>query len=181
VNFPLHQVKAQPAETKEKEKTDDAWEQAKREYYGEPSPERIASAYAEPYDGDKVNLLKTTLLEALNSAANLHGLSAKDFVTICVSGSANLSAAPARGSTSPVIGQFAPSPYVGPEIVTQRSFLTLRAAKSDIDAFASGKMDSAEFSRAAMAATYVGEPGRWSGGGAGYAPKPGIQYGLRKP
>ncbi|PWU18401.1 MAG: hypothetical protein C5B50_09440 [Verrucomicrobia bacterium] len=168
VGFPLHAAPAEPADAKQKRKTDSAWEQATRDYYGEPSPDKLSNTYAQAYDEQKVSALKAALIEGLKSASNIRGLNAKDSVTICVSGSASISAVPVP--RLPGQNAFEPGarPSQSPDAITQRSFLTLRATKSDIDGFASGKISAEEFSRTVKLTTYLGPAGRWSAPGAPY-------------
>jgi len=174
VEFPLHPSPRPPGAQKEGKQTDSAWEQAKREYYGEPAADKTLATFVEAYDERKVSALKEGLFEALKSAANIRGLKFNESIIVCVAGGGTTRAVPSRGMDG--AGRFVFSvPYTSPDAVTQGSFLTLRAKKTDIDAFASGKITPEEFSKAATVATYLGRAGGWSGPGIGYSAYPGAR------
>jgi hypothetical protein len=90
VNFPLLAPPAKAEPPKETSKADSAWDEARREIYGQPSDRRpiavTEGSPAEPYDADKVSELKDTLLEALKAASNIRELKSDDSVTVCVFG-----------------------------------------------------------------------------------------------
>jgi hypothetical protein len=158
VDFPVHPPARQLKEEKENRQLDSAWEEAKREYYGEPSGDKMP-AYVEAYDEEKVNALKGSLVEALKSAANIRGLNASDSIAICVSGGATRSVdtRPTREAADPFSSRTSDGHM---SVGVAGSFLTIHCKKSDVDAFASGKLTSEEFSKAIVPTTYLGSSGK---------------------
>jgi hypothetical protein len=159
--------------------TDSAWETAKREYYGEPSGQVVVASPGEEYDENKVSALKSTLLEALKSAANIRGLKSSDSLIVCVSGAASTVVRPVNvklwyRKRSDVALQYPQqNRFDGPEARGLGSLLTLRAKKPDIDALASGKLTPQEFSKVVAFATYPVRASQMSFGGPNYPDGPG--------
>jgi hypothetical protein len=141
---------------------DTAWETARQELYGGPaghrppglfSPTAAASPRAE-YDADKVARLQNDLLESLKSATQIRHLDPTDSITVSALGYSGretttrarmLSSArhEAFGSPSPVVRII--DPRAGGPGEMHDAVLTMKAQKSDIDAFAAGDLDVEEF------------------------------------
>ncbi len=184
VNFPLLPPPAKAEPPKEEPKTDSAWEEARRELYGQPSEMRpnavTEGSSAEPYDADKVTQLKDTLLEALKAAANIRDLKPDDFVTVCVFGGASAGTTGTRPPTTMRIvpnnsdeaftlwsgaSAVATDRRTGQTVITttgagdrtaRGSTMSIRVKKSDADAFAKDKLTLEEFRKRAKIATYAG-------------------------
>ncbi|HTD67874.1 MAG TPA: hypothetical protein VK846_15220 [Candidatus Limnocylindria bacterium] len=133
VNFPVmpptrREEKNAPAATEDSE-----WIEAQKDLYGTPEanvPDETAGRPSS-YKDEQVELLKKELVGALKNAGNIRGLKPEEFVNIAVFGHASSGAG--KGSV-----------------------LTLRARKSDIDAFASGKVDDAAFKAKVTMTAYPG-------------------------
>jgi hypothetical protein len=189
VNFPLLAPPTKPAEEKEKSEADSTWEEAKRELYGQRGGwdaevgNLLRSGFdpgrGREYDEKKVEDLKQAVLEALKNASNLRNLKADDLITVCVFGSGNVGAERAKAVT-----RARPEPRPAPGLEEERNevfvwkqhesggrargtTMTIRVRKSDVDAFAKGKLSLDDFRKKATIATYLGEAGGSGGfGGA---------------
>src|SRR5208337_789596 len=144
-----------------------AWEAARQELYSTRAEEGVGVGSYEAYDEEKVNKLKTTLLESVKDATNIRGLKPEDVVTICVAGG------PAAGKVwHKVLAAGSGGGGVSFRSPANRqSILTLRVKKSDIDAFAKGKIGLDDFQKRAQIATYPGSAGgvgSMSFGGGGF-------------
>jgi len=170
VNMPLLASPSKPQAEEKKENTSSSWEDARNELYGReerqfkrgPGDRRPSV----PYDAERVESLKKDLSEALKNATHIRGLKDNEHVTIVVQGSGSESGVQRARVVGPKKGElredvfgyaFAGSGAGGP-----RSVMTLRAKKSDIDAFAKGKTDLDDFRKKVSTAVYQ-TPG---GGGA---------------
>jgi len=167
VDFPLLPPLAGNAQ-KEKTETDSTWEAARQELYGTRAEEGVGAGSYEAYDEEKVSKLKTTLLESVKDATNIRGLKPEDVVTICVAGGPAVGKIWHKVSTAGSGGGGVS--FRSP--ATRQSILTLRAKKSDIDAFAKGKLGLDDFQKRAQIATYPGSAGgvgsmSFGGGGGG--------------
>jgi hypothetical protein len=125
---------------------------------------------SEPYDEARVEGLKTSLLDALKHASNIRHLAPQEYVTVVVQGGDATTSSSGgtrvrkekdkekdkekenRGNND-----FATSRRT---IQKGESVMTIRVKKSDIDAFAAGKIDSNGFQQKATVQTYLrrGEP-----------------------
>ncbi len=176
VNFPLLAPPEKTEAAKEKSETDSTWEEAKQELYGQSDAWAqvgkalrfgLAPGSPQEYDKDKVEDLKAGLLEALKNATNIRNLKADESITICVFG--GLSVAPGKPTRSVVKRDPAPEAEVvfvaEPEDSSsgRGTIMTVRVKKSDVDAFAKGKLDLDGFRKKATVTTYAGETGGWSG------------------
>jgi hypothetical protein len=186
ISFPLYPPPTQETDAKEKTDTDSAWEEAKREYYGESS-ERYAKVVNE-YDEQKVSELKSALLEALKSGSNIRGLRPDEHIIICVSGAPTAVASASTGMAGGGYSAYGLGGRYGSgggvllaEVPTRGSVLTLRVKKSDVDSFAAGKLSLEEFSRTVTSATYQTRAGAWPGEGAFYPSGGGVEYLLTDP
>lgn len=141
VDFPLSpppEVQVQ----KVKAGADPVWEQIKREIA--PSDKDLGLAYthqrdavARQYDKEKVEELKTDLVKALKHAANIRNLKPDEWAILVVAG------------TEPalVVAEHGDEPHRYQWILskTQPPMLTIRAKKTDIDAFAKSQLDYGQF------------------------------------
>ena len=184
VNFPLLPPPEKPVQTKEKSETNSTWEQARRELYGQE--DLYSGAWnqyqkmfkagtnfgpTQEYDESKVQELKDTILESLKNATNIRNLKSDETITLCVFGGA--SSPRAKGVVKRAadtddkdgnevevsIERESRSPARG-------TIMTVRARKSDVDAFAKGKLSLDDFRKKTSIATYPGDGGGWGGGNA---------------
>ena len=137
------------------EKVDTAWKQAERELYAPPNVTRGRGAENRPgpeYDAEKVELLKRNLVETLKHAANIQTLKSDESVILTVTGKAVMSAtAIHRGESVEwafTSGKWVPltrDSRIASRPMLPPSVLTIRAKKSDIDAFSEGELDFSKF------------------------------------
>lgn len=173
VDFPLLAPAAKPDAPKEKPQTDSTWQEAQRELYGQPAGADPSRSIVEQYSEDKVNDLKNALLEAFKDATNMRNLKSDDAITVCVFGGVN--GVPAGLKVQGPFGGYSNSAGGSP---LRRTIMTIRAKKSDVDAFAKGKLNLDEFRKKAGIATYAGDAGNpgggvsYSAGGGGGFPEP---------
>jgi len=168
VDFPF----TPPAESKEKPKdtkeADSVWQQAKQEIF-HPSPSRSNRAFesTEIYDAEKVKELKSRLIKALKHAANIRNIKPDEWIILTATGKGQqasmtfLKDMDAAGpgwnlSTTRLRGRRTDGKEV---IVTNLSrpvstVLTIRAKKSDVDAFAKGELDYDKFREKVQILTY---------------------------
>ena len=168
VNFPLLPPPAKGEAQKEEPKGSSAWEEAREEVFGEPALVGMGpGANEDPYKEEKVNRLKSSLLDALKNAANIRDLKADEGVTVCVLGGAKLQSGRvkangrATGAKPGEISWLGGPAEGGPQ---RGTVLSLRVKKSAIDAFAKGKMDLDGFQQKALSTVYEGD----AGGGPGF-------------
>ncbi len=161
VNMPLLAPPSKPQAEEKKENTSSSWEDARNELYGREERGQFKRAPGDrrpsvPYDADRVEALKKDLTEALKNATHIRSLKDNEHVTIVVQGSGSDIGVQRRvlGPKKEIIREdvfgyaFAGSGG-GP-----RSVMTLRAKKSDIDAFAKGKTDLDDFRKKVSVAVY---------------------------
>jgi hypothetical protein len=174
VNFPLSGPPAKMAEEKPREPSNSAWDEAKRELYGAregASGGKLSGARSVAprmeYDPNRVEELKGAILEASKNASNMRALKEGESVTVVVtSGEAptgtfqrmTAQAFAVGGAEGGATGWAEAVPPgesgSGKPAVRTGSTLTIRAKKSDIDAFSQGKMNLDEFRRKAMVSLY---------------------------
>jgi hypothetical protein len=163
VNFPLLPAANKAEAQKEDKQVSSEWEEARQEVFGNPSePGAVSTASGEPYNEERVNRLKSALLEALKNAANILDLRQDEGVTICVLGgtkaiphqSWSVAGQPGAraGDIALLTGQFNKTPHRG-------TVLTIRAKKADIDSFAKGQMNLDEFTKKSRVNIYEGDTG----------------------
>ncbi|MBM3832209.1 MAG: hypothetical protein FJ403_02810 [Verrucomicrobia bacterium] len=172
VRFPL----VEPAEAPEKETAKDApdstWEQAKRELYGPrelPASARVWTSHQarEEFDATKVTKLKESILKALKDGTNIRNLKPNEFITVVVSGpdygvTRRVSRIVRSGKDDstpnlPAINAYAlasPNRWAVAAPGGGNSVMTLRAKKSDTDAFAKGSLTFDEFQKKVSIANY---------------------------
>jgi hypothetical protein len=125
----------------------------------------------EEFSEEKVNNLKTSVLEALKNAANIRDLKADESITVSVFGGVttvgprpHVSIRRGGGGSSAVMEE----EREAPEPPARGTILTIRVKKSDVDAFAKGKLTLDEFRKRAGMAIYTGEVGNTGGGVGGF-------------
>jgi len=172
VNMPLLAPPSKPQAEEKKEDTSSSWEEARNELYGrEQRGGDFKRAFGDkrpgqPYDAERVEGLKKDFTEALKNATHIRGLKDNEHVTIVVQGPGSeggvrraRTVIPKKGQVREDVFDYAfAGPGVGP-----RSVMTLRAKKSDIDAFAKGKTDLDDFRKKVSVAVYQ-TPGGGNGG-----------------
>ncbi len=163
VGLPLVEPPSAPEEKKDEPRGDSAWEEAKRELHGEGPNVPVAVAPVEAYSAEKVSKLTDTLIEALRNATNIRGLKAEDFVTLCVLGAPVGPSGPPKADTGTArayggYGGGYGTVNVVPGAPQSGTILTIRARKSDIDAFAKGKLNADEFRKETRIQRYVDGP-----------------------
>lgn len=173
VNFPLSpRLQAQQQDETEKEEDGDkVWDDARRQLY---EPERVARRKTdkapEKYDAEKVESLKTTLIEALKHAANIRNLKPAESAILTITGdgtSAGVGTITLQrdgkitttnriivydkqgGTTRMVSGNSLDD--LG---LSSPTVLVIRAKKADIDSFAKGDLDLEQFRRHVQIVSY---------------------------
>lgn len=149
-------------ETKSKETTTSEWEEARTRLYGPSDIEKeihkalgkvqMKFESSEEYDEQKLQRLKDSLTEALKSASNVRHLSGDQTVTVVVLSSSPINevrkivAETGRGGDRRRVEAYAKADRER-EISEVRagSRLMLQAKKSDIDAYAKGKLTAEAF------------------------------------
>lgn len=131
--------------------TNTEWEKAREEVYGRRGAlhERLHVS-GEEFDSQRVENLKAQLINDLANAKNIRQLKTDDYVTIIVLGGgvqamvvqqfSGSSRSPRGGG-----GGFGATAMAASGNDAVQSTMTLRVKKSDIDAFAKGKLDAEEF------------------------------------
>jgi hypothetical protein len=150
--------------------TNTEWEKAREEVYGRRGgfeKGEMASAAGEEFDSQRVENLKSQLIEDLANAKNIRNLKSDDYITVVVQGG-GAGRTVMRREDRP-IGARAGAGFGGGgfgggggsrgggvarvEVNSStfdsgaQSTMTLRVKKSDVDAFAKGKMDAADFQK----------------------------------
>jgi hypothetical protein len=167
-NFPLVGPPEKVVEEKPKEPGNSAWEQTYSELYG--SHESMAETRhlghsKEPkikYDPDRVEELENTLLDAMKNAANIRSLKDGESVTVVVTSGDDgsnlweMDTGPFgyNSSVNTYVWTGSSSSSSGSVRKSHGGTLTIRAKKSDIDAFFHGKLTIDDFRRKATIATY---------------------------
>jgi len=140
VNFPLS-PSPDASEEEPEEDVDSEWMQTKREIYT-PYEDRLADleeigrrsrSQAEEYDSEKVEQLKRTITRTLKHATNIRSLQADESVTVVVKGLTSVQKSEVKNTKSNIVE------------VDSGEFMTVRAKKSDIDAFAKDQIDYDQF------------------------------------
>lgn len=158
VNLPLL---APPESPKEKEpmeaeeKVDKIWLQAERELFStqelKKSRERDSK---QEYDAEKVNALKMNLIEVLKHAANIQALKSDDLVILNVTGRASQSSENIAWRFERGNWRASAVPGGAKTVSFSPTVMTIRAKKSDIDAFSKGELDFARFHERTQIFTY---------------------------
>ena len=158
VNFPL--IPSPKAEVKAAKKTngDSEWDAAQRDLFADAEVTYEETSSRNGYKDEQVELLKKELISALRNAANIRGLRAEEFVNVAVFGQSTGARVKAVTLPTGAGGLAAPVSAYSADLANagKGSVLTLRAKKSDIDAFAAGKLDAAAFKAKVTATAYAG-------------------------
>ncbi len=155
VDFPLLPPPEAPEPNQVAQKTDPTWAQAQRELL-DPQPALPLQRGTSPgraYRAEAVEILRSTLIGLLKHATNIRDLESGAWLTILVQGPV-----PTTRDGAPESGSAAAAAYVGGSFSQQRqtlilpktrsegrTLLTLRAQKADIDQYAKGQLDDAQF------------------------------------
>jgi hypothetical protein len=167
VNFPLlPPPKVDEEEKKVEEDVDTVWERTKQEM---TMPKRdktdemqlLATSQfiqqqrqVQVYNAEKVEELKRTLTKTLKHAANIRGLKGDELVTVVVKGSAPAAVARITSAKRLDDGQILTRVSKTGSGSSSPTFLTIRAKKSDIDAFSKKELDDAKFRKRVQIITY---------------------------
>lgn len=174
VNFPLLPPPKVEDEKKVEEDVDTVWEQTKQEmtmskketqdnfeFYATDERKWRATSQAiqqqrqvQVYNAEKVEELKRTLTKALKHAANIRSLKGDELVTVVVKGSAPAAVARITSAKRLDDGQILTRVSKTGSGSSSPTFLTVRAKKSDIDAFSKKELDDAEFRKRAQIIIY---------------------------
>jgi len=159
-------------EKETEEDIDPVWEQMKQEMY-EPEDvsrrRRTGDRPEEKYDAEKVEELKETLIKTLKHATNIRGLKPDESVILTVTGKAGQSGPFVTGVYKSGDSKYITTGSAGAGSGSlSPTVLTIRAKKSDIDAFAEGKLSFEKFTEKTQLLSYsylgenVGGPSRSS-------------------
>ena len=174
VDFPLSpppDVQDDEKETQTAEQGDLVWQQMKQQMY---EPEKVdrrrrAEKPEEKYDAEKVENLKTTLIQSLKHAANIRSLKPGESVILTVTGSdqatgTTISSTMLSGGNQLIVSERAGDGNTRTRIVQGTSLddigsssptiLVIRTKKSDIDEFAKGDLDFEKFRQRVQLLTY---------------------------
>jgi hypothetical protein len=164
VDFPLLPPPEAPEPNQAAEKIDPMWAQAQQELQDPQAALRLqrGTPQGRAYRAEAVETLRTTLIGLLKHATNIRDLGPDAWVTILVQGPAPTTEAGASAAVSIVGGTYGGgSPYeehralVLPGTHSEgRTLLTLRARKADIDQYAQGRLDDAQFEQRAQIVTH---------------------------
>jgi hypothetical protein len=155
VEFPLLPPPETPKPNKVAEKTDPTWAQAQRELQDPQAAFRLqrGTSHGRVYRAEAVETLRNTLIGLLKHATNIRELGPDAWLTILAQGPAPTTREDASES-APIAGAVygGGSSYgqnrmlVLPGVRSEgRTLLTLRAKKADIDQYAKGQLDDAQF------------------------------------
>jgi hypothetical protein len=140
VDFPLVPPPAAPEPNKTAEKGDQVWAAAQRELANPAAglPVPPGTPPGPPYRAEALENLRSALIAALQHASNVRDLEPESWLTILVQGTGTVQDQPDLLNNPPG------NPMIGMRTVGT-SLLTLRVKKSDIDQFAKGQLDQAQF------------------------------------
>jgi hypothetical protein len=169
VNFPLAGTMENTNAADTKVRTNSPWDETKHELYGGPSAEGNVSGVRQEYDGARVESLKKILITALKNASNIRNLKSDESVTLVVTSEGGRSPGHAVARYEQKLSRIGGGGSAGNSgggggsgaswkatslvdgsagsMTSQANspMLTIRAKKSDIDAFAKDKMNFEEF------------------------------------
>ncbi len=174
VDFPLSpppDMQDDEKETQTAEQGDPVWRQMRQEMY---EPEKVdrrrrTDRPEEKYDAEKVENLKTTLIQALKHAANIRSLKPGESVILTITGSGQatgttITAVTHSGENQIIVSERAGDGNTRTRIVQGTSLddigsssptiLVIRTKKSDIAEFAKGDLDFDEFRKRVQLLTY---------------------------
>ncbi len=154
--MPLVAAQPRPEEKSGEPPVDSAWEEAKREVYGQASAPLMPGAPGEAFNAEKLQKLTDALIDALRNVKNIRGLRSDDAVTVCLLGTPAAPEHPGKeAGPGPVPPPRPNSAYAPPApgwtaLYTegrpqQETVMTLRVKKTDADALAKGSIKPDEF------------------------------------
>jgi hypothetical protein len=163
VKFPLVPAPAREDDKPEKA-VDNTWEQTKREMNGNRIANvRVWNGYgggdASPdYNSEQVEGLKKELIETMKNAANIRDVKPGEWVTVTVIGSRQGGVTHVKRMSTGSKGKTTARAEVyvadAGRSAPRESTLTLRAKKSDVDAYAKGDIDGDQFKKRVSVAAY---------------------------
>jgi len=164
VDFPLSPGPEAPEEKKGEEDIDSVWEETIREIYAPREARRPQTDRPEEkYDAERVESLKITLTRALRHAANIRALKPDEIVILTVISGTSQPAATSLvtrvySSTNGRSSYIATEPRTTGSDYFSHTVLTIRAKKSDIDAFTKDDLDFDQFRQRTqmLTGTYIG-------------------------
>jgi len=165
VRYPLLAPPAKDDQSRTNEPANTEWEKAKEEVYGRRTQfdeMKFNAPAGEEFDSQRVEDLKTQLIDDLVNAKNIRGLKSDDYVTVVVLGGGTRGETFRREIRSPRAGAggggfggggggrgggvaVIESNFSSSDGGGAQTTMTLRAKKSDIDALAKGKLNADEF------------------------------------
>jgi hypothetical protein len=156
VKYPLLPAPEKSTEPAAKDNVSDDWRDAQNEIrnagrgYGQTELFiRPSRSRGEEYDATKVDGLKSSLLEALKNATHIRAVKPGEYITVVVQGAEPVSEVKTKRSSK------GPGPAtVEASVQPGDTVLTLRVKKSDVDAYAMGKLDFDAFQKNASIQTY---------------------------
>jgi hypothetical protein len=173
VKYPLLAPPAKDDQSRTNEPADTEWEKAKEEVYGRRAPRedlgKFNAAVGEEFDSQRVEDLKTQIIDDLVNAKNIRGMKADDYVTVVVLGGGTRGGSIRREVRSPRAGgagggggggRGGGTIYGGVTMMEStseigaQSTMTLRAKKSDIDTLAKGELNADEFRKKVSVQVY---------------------------
>lgn len=149
VDFPLlppTQAPEKPTESQE----DPVWTQTKRSLL-EPRPSATGlpgEAVEQPYNQARVDSFRRSLTATLKHAANIRDLESAQSVTFVVQGQGSPASVPQRSQPGVVIPTVRNAPSF------DRSAMTLRTTKADVDAYAKGQLTREQFEQRVQVTAY---------------------------
>ena len=168
VRFPLVAPPEKVEETAAKDELGSDWAEAREEYLrGERNTFELQFERAwtgvnqlrgdrlpsEEYDADKVEDLKTGLLEALKNARHIRTLKPEEFVTVVIQGAEAMRVEKTVTRTGGNVNVKLTGSKRG-DSRRGETVMTIRVKKSDVDALAKGNLDLAGFRKKAAIQTY---------------------------
>ncbi|MBI3870988.1 MAG: hypothetical protein HY299_20850 [Verrucomicrobia bacterium] len=152
------------------------WDETRRELYGRPGARRgegpgtrfdgamvFTAEASEPFDAEKVQMLKEDLIEALKQGANMRHLRPEETVTVLVIAPGarvpnhdvvvKQYTAP-RGGTTGTAGRVSVNVSSGGDAEPTESTLMVRAKGADLKALAAGKLTDDAFKKLVKAVVY---------------------------
>jgi hypothetical protein len=175
VDFPFSPPAKSATKEKPEEDTDSVWQQAKQEMFSPKTIHRTQSSEGK-YDAEKVEELKTRLIKALKHTANIRNIKPEEWIILTVigegggysggvgsgvggysgyGGSYGSAVNVRRSYSSTTRGRYTTTKIVpGGISATSSTVLTIRAKKSDVDAFAKDDLDYDKFREKVQILTY---------------------------
>ena len=159
VKFPLSAPTAEKTKTNSDDDVSSTWEDAKRDVFGRSGGfekgflKQLDGSPKEDYDADKVEKLKDSIVESLKHATHIRHVKPDERVTVVVTTAAG---GPFELRIKNTLSRAGVISRVDEsrEKTRPESVLTIQAKKSDIDAFAKGKLDSDAFRKKVTMMTY---------------------------